>query len=120
MLSVCSLVHSSGLRRTVHSLAILLAFSYILFDVLDLDGSNFARLLTPTERSKAVAEASTPAELVPAPEAVSPWDEIPRASIERLRQFKLARQWTPISLSPIALSRVHGYHVGLPRDAVPD
>ena len=38
-------IHSSIVSRSIHVLSVLLVFSYILFDVLDLDGSNFPRLL---------------------------------------------------------------------------
>ena len=48
-------IHSSIVSRSIHVLSVLLVFSYIFFDVLDVDGSNFPRLFTPVERTITVA-----------------------------------------------------------------
>ena len=48
-------IHSSIVSRSIHVLSILLVFFYILFDVLDLDGANFPRLLIRMERAVIVA-----------------------------------------------------------------
>ena len=55
MLSGSWPIHSSRVWRAIYVVSILLVFSYIFFDVLDLDGSNFPRLFTPVERTIIVA-----------------------------------------------------------------
>ena len=47
---------SSPLGRTIYIAGMVIVFSYILFDVLDLDGSDFPRPGAPVERNVVVAE----------------------------------------------------------------
>ena len=55
MLSGCWPIHSSRVWRATYVVSMLLVFSYILFDVLDLDGSSFLRMLAPVKRTVTVA-----------------------------------------------------------------
>ena len=55
MLSDSWPIHSSRACRAIYLLSIPLVFFSILFDVLDLDGSNFLRLLAPVNRTVTVA-----------------------------------------------------------------
>src|SRR5207244_12493003 len=48
--------HSSTFWRTIYIVSMFVVFSYILFDVLDLDGSDFPRPRAPGERNVVVAE----------------------------------------------------------------
>jgi len=48
--------HSSTFWRTIYIVSMFVVFSYILFDVLDLDGSDFPRPRAPVERNVVVAE----------------------------------------------------------------
>jgi hypothetical protein len=50
-------IRSSNVWRLIYIVCMVLAFSYIFFDVLDLDGSDSASPWIPTERSIIVAEA---------------------------------------------------------------
>ncbi len=47
---------SSPLGRTIYIAGMVIVFSYILFDVLDLDGTDFPRPRAPVERNVVVAE----------------------------------------------------------------
>ena len=48
-------IHCSIVSRSIHVFSVLLVFFYILFDVLDLDGSSFPRLMAPMKRTVIVA-----------------------------------------------------------------
>ena len=48
-------IHSSIVSRSIHVLSVFLVFSYILFDLLDLDGSSIHRLPAPAKRTAIVA-----------------------------------------------------------------
>ena len=56
-------IHSSIVSRSIYVLSVFLVFSYIFFDVLDIDGSNFPRLFTPVERAITVAVVPSGTEL---------------------------------------------------------
>src|ERR1043166_4624958 len=56
--------HCSNFWRAIYSVCMLVVFSYILFDVLDLDGSDFPRQRAPVERNAVVAEVVKDIKLV--------------------------------------------------------
>ncbi len=49
-------IFPSRFHCVFYIVCVVLVCSYIFFDVLDLDGSNFPRLLTPVARAVIVAE----------------------------------------------------------------
>jgi len=112
--------HSSIFWRATHVLCTLLVFSYILFDVLDLDGSNFSRLLATVERAAIVAEVPDAIPLNYFLEKSESWGDTsllftdPSGLYARL-------YWTALSrASPLGATRSHGYRVGLARNSLPD
>jgi hypothetical protein len=52
------LIRSSRFLRSAYQVWALLAISYVLFEVLDIDGSNLPRLLVPAHRSVLAAEST--------------------------------------------------------------
>src|SRR5215813_4326871 len=112
--------NSSIFCRATHTVCILLVFSYVLFDVLDLDGSNFSRLLATVERAAIVAEVPDGIRLNCSPEKSEIWGNTAlffpdlSASYARLCWIELSRA------SPLGTARSHGYRVGLARNSLPD
>jgi hypothetical protein len=47
---------SSPFGRAIYTVCMVVVFCYILFDVLDLDGSDFPRPGAPVERNVVIAE----------------------------------------------------------------
>jgi hypothetical protein len=113
-------IGSSGLRRAAYLACGLIVLSYFLFDVLDLDGSNFLLLLTPLERSVIVAELPSEIELTHSLERSEPLGDIAFPLAEKSGNYiRLQRAKRPGS-SLLDSARCHGYRVGLARDSVPD
>jgi hypothetical protein len=112
--------HSSMVWRVTHVVCALLVFSYILFDVLDLDGSNFSRLLATVERATIVAEVTDAISLNYSPEKSESWGNTSllftdqSAICARLYWIELLRA------SRLGIARSHGYRVGLARNSLPD
>lgn len=114
-------MHFQGSRLLpfLHAVFTVFVVAYVLFDVLDLDGSNLSSLLTPTERAVISAETPAEAEAPHRPERANSWDAA-------LAPRSPTAIWSPshsldkLPFSPLISARAHGYHVGLPRDAVPD
>jgi hypothetical protein len=112
--------NSSIFWRATHVVCVLLVFSYILFDILDLDGSNFSRLLATVERSTIVAEVPDAVPLNYSPEKSESWGE---TSLLLPDQSGLHARlcWTELlRASPLGATRSHGYRVGLARNSLPD
>jgi hypothetical protein len=118
------LLHFLHIRHSTHWRAMYIVwmcfvFSYLAFNVLDLDGSNLRSFVTPIEQSSIVA-------------VIAPDVEIPYFSnqVEHVRTVaalvadvftEYARfQTTRIAKSSLlANARAHGYRIGLARD-LPD
>ena len=112
--------HSSIFWRATHIVCVLLVFSYILFDVLDLDGSNFSRLLAAVERTAIVAEVPDAIPLNYSAEKSESWGDTSLLSTEQSGLY--ARLcWTELlRASRLGTARSHGYRVGLARNSLPD
>ena len=113
-------IHSSRASRAIYILTVLLVFSYIFFDVLDLDGSNFPRLLMRMERAVIVAVVPSGALLNHSSEHSKLRDDIPLLFADR-SGLNVPPSWAE-ALSPSALdtARSHRYRVGLARNSLPD
>ena len=113
-------IHSSRASRAIYILSVLLVFSYIFFDVLDLDGSNFPRLLMRMERAVIVAVVPSGALLNHSSEHSKLRDDIPLLFADR-SGLNVPPPWAE-ALSPSALdtARSHRYRVGLARNSLPD
>ena len=113
-------IHSSIVSRSIHVLSILLVFFYILFDVLDLDGANFPRLLIRMERAVIVAVVPSGALLNQSSEHSKLRDDIVLLFADR-SGLNVQPSWAEaLGPSPLGTARAHGYRVGLARNSLPD
>ena len=107
-------IHESNWQRLMYVFCLCFVFSYIAFEVLDLDGSNLAAL----ERSPMVAVVVSNVEIPYCPDGVEP----------ALRSNNLlstndesspCRAHVPL-LTLAVVARAHGYKVSLARNSLSD
>jgi hypothetical protein len=111
--------HCSTFWRATYLICTVLVFSYILFDVLDLDGSDFPLQPHPLQRTSIVAEVSKDVKRSHLPDRIEPRVDLvlfPIISGESLR-FRLTKVLT---FSPVGFARTRGYRVALPRSSPTD
>ena len=113
-------IHYSRFWRAIYIVCMLLVFSYILFDVLDLDGSDFPRPRAPVERNVVVAEVPKEIKQAYLPDRTELWVDhsvlvpaMPGGSV----QVRLTRTLT---FSPLDSARTRGYRIALPRSSPSD
>src|SRR5262245_49147941 len=113
-------LNSAIFWRATHTVCILLVFSYVLFDVLDLDGSNFSRLLATVEKAAIVAEVPDVIPLKYAPEKSEMWGEISLLFTDQAGSYARPQWAEVLRASTLGTARSHGYRVGLARNSLPD
>jgi hypothetical protein len=112
-------IYSSLSWRVAYVVCTLLVFSYILFDVLDLDGSNFPWV--QVERTVIVAEIPSDMELIHVLDRAGNWENASVLCADRSREYAWVQRTEFPRSSPLDSARSHGYRVGLPRgNSVPD
>ncbi len=108
-------IHSASLRQAVYIVCLCFVFSYIAFDVLDLDGSNLYSFNLPQHFSLiAVIPSETEIpysfgegeNVLRGNNLVSANDESPRPQVYSL------------ILTLVSLARAHGYKVNLARNSL--
>lgn len=106
--------------RAIYIVSMLLVFSYILFDVLDLDGSDFPRPRAPVERNVVVAEVPKDIKHAYLSERTELWVDhsvpVP-AMFDESVHVRLTRMLT---FSPLESARTRGYRIALPRSSPSD
>jgi hypothetical protein len=118
MLSRVWCIHYSEFQRIVYILCTPLILSFIVFDVLDLDGSNFFRP-NPIEKSAATEIASGLERADPLALA-SPSNNVIPPFKDFFARFARQAQSRAAVKSSLISARTHGYRVALPRHWVPD
>jgi len=113
-------IYSSIVSRPIYVLNILLVFSYIFFDVLDLDGSNFPRLFTPMERTIIVAVMPSGTQLDYFSKESELYSVISLLLTDRSAEYNRPLWPELLRASPLGTPRSHGYRVGLARNSLPD
>ena len=109
----------SRLCRFLHLICMVFVVAYILFDVLDLDGSERPSVMVPLQQSFIAAEPPAVVESSHRPDRAGSWDE--SVVIDTGRQTLAPPDIFRIPLfSPLDSARTHHYRVGLPRDAIID
>jgi hypothetical protein len=98
---------------------VFFVFSYILFEVLDLDGSNFPKLLTPVERSIIAAEEFSEARLDDSLKPATLLDNVLSSSVAQSVEYLRFKQPVSLRFSPLGSVRAHGYRTCLARDSLP-
>ena len=120
MLSDHRAFHLSTFWRVTHVVCALLVFSYILFDVLDLDGSNFSRLRATVERTAIVAEVPDAIPLNCALEKSKSWGDTSLLFTDQSGLYARPYWAALLRASALGTARSHGYRVGLARNSLPD
>ena len=113
-------IHSSRVWRATYVVSILLVFSSVFFDVLDLDGSDFPRLFTPMERSITVAVVPSVTQLEYSSAQSGHCGDIPVPFKDESAQSSRPPWAALLRASPFGAVRSHGYRVGLARNSLPD
>ena len=106
--------------RIAHVVCALLVFSYILFDVLDLDGSNFSRLLATVERAAIVAEVPDAVPLNYSPEKSESRGDTSLFFPDQSGSYTRPCWSELLRASTLGTARSHGYRVGLARNSLSD
>ena len=109
---------ASRLHRVFYIVCVAFVCSYIFFDVLDLDGSNFLRLLTPVARAAIVAETLVVIEIQDIRKHAAPLGSVALLFTDLFE--KCSRLLWQTKATGLDSARSHGYRVGLPRDSVAD
>jgi len=114
-------IRKSGLQRAVYIVCLFFVFSYIAFDVLDLDGSNLPRLFRTTEKSLIEAVVSSDAEIPYSSDQAEHARTIAALTADTLTEYTRFQLTRFVESSLFGSPRAHGYRIGLARDdLVPD
>ncbi len=100
--------HSSIFWRATHIVCVLLVFFYILFDVFDLDGSNFSRLLATVERAVVVAVVPSSTPLNYSSEESEFCGGISLLFADRSAEYSRPLWVELLTASPLGTARSHG------------
>ncbi len=105
--------------RAISFICVALVFLFILFDVLDVDGSSFPRAHSPAPSCLVSAESPSDAAAIHRLDRSELWEDTALLA-DRLEEC--ARLQTPeiVGSSPLNYARSRGYRTGLPRDPLPD
>jgi len=112
--------HSPIFWRATHVVCVLLVFSYILFDVLDLDGSNFPKLLIRVERAVIVAVVPSSTQLNYSSDESELCGDMSLLFADISAVYSRPPWAEVLRSSPLIAARSHGYRVGLARNSLPD
>src|SRR5262245_16777014 len=113
-------IHYSRFWRVIFIVCMPLVFSYILFDVLDLDGSDVPRPRAPVERNVVVAEVPKEIKQAYLSERTELWVDhsvVVPAMFDESVHVRLTRMLT---FSPLESARTRGYRIALPRSSPSD
>jgi len=112
--------HCSSLWRVIYIVCAVLVCSYIFFDVLDLDGSDFPLKQHPLERTAIVAEVAKDtvhAYSLEKPETVISFFVL---SLFLAGEATRARLMSRVAFAPLDSARTRGYRIALPRSSPSD
>ena len=114
----CPLRRQSTLGRVVYIICTAFIVCYILFDVLDLDRSNFPTTRAPVDRTVVMVEV--PKFTVNVADMTDVWVNVTALLLAEPK--KSVRQEALEVPRPLALNtaRVHGYRAALPRSSISD
>ena len=120
MLAAFRSFHSSVFLRAISIGCVMVAFSYIFFEVLDLDGSNFPLQRFPVENTAIVPEVETKSVRPYLTRWAVLWKEVLCSllpeQVDRVRP-RLIENFKASALNSI---QRRNYRVALPRSSVPD
>jgi hypothetical protein len=111
---------SSVLWPAISVACVMIVFSYIFFEVLDLDGSNFPLHHNPVESSAIVSEVETNVIRPYFTRLAAPWTEISFSVLTNQVDRVYPRLIQPAVVSPFNILKCCGYRTALPRSSIPD
>jgi hypothetical protein len=120
MLAAFRSFHSSVFLRAISIGCVMVALSYIFFEVLDLDGSNFPLQRFPVENAAIVPEVETDIVRPYLTRWAVPWTEVLCSLLPE--QVDSVRPRLIENFKALALNSIQrrNYRVALPRSSVPD
>jgi hypothetical protein len=119
MLSRIRCIQQSRLQRIVYIVCAPFILSFILFDVLDLDGSNFHRA-NPLEKSATAPEVRSISEFTDSLQPASELNSIIPPFKDFFARFSRQQQNRAAVNSSLISARAHRYKVSLARNSLSD
>ncbi len=113
-------IRNSSLRWAIYIACLFFVLSYIAFDVLDLDGSDFLRAFNPVEGTTIIAVVPTETRLDFSRETFKGRHSDMLFFADRLRKYGRSRPMEIQDFFPVDATRAHGYRVGLARNSLSD
>jgi hypothetical protein len=120
MLAAFRSFHSSVFLRAISIACVVVAFSYIFFEVLDLDGSNFPLQRFPVENAAIVPEVETNIVRPYLTRWAVPWTEVLCSLLPEQVDSVRPRLIENFKASALNSIQRRNYRVALPRSSVPD
>jgi len=120
MLAAFRSFHSSVFLRAISIACVVVAFSYIFFEVLDLDGSNFPLQRFPVENAAIVPEVETNIVRPYLTQWAVPWTEVLCSLLPEQVDCVRPRLIENFKASALNSIQRRNYRVALPRSSVPD
>ena len=112
--------HPAVLWRGTYIACTVLVSSYILFEVLDLDGSDFPSQRYPAKGAFLSANDLKDIERVYLPKPLNVWGDASNHFTGNPRELGSFYKTTEPRKSRLDSTRDHGYRVALPRSSIPD
>ncbi len=106
------------LWKLIYLASSILVFSYVLFELLDLDGSKFSQPQNGEAMYVVVAEEAGTTEHFWIPDGATLEAHTPDLRLEELRQSAQLQLKEVAGLSPLDSARAHGYKASLPRASI--
>ncbi len=113
-------IRNSGLQRAIYIVCLFFVFSYIAFDVLDLDESNLPSFFAPLERTSIVALVPSDADVSYSSDRSEHAPNVAALVAHTLTEYTRFQMTRLVESSLFASPRAHGYRIGLARDDLPD
>ena len=120
MLTAFRSLHSSVFLRAIFIGCVVVAFSYIFFEVLDLDGSNFPLQRFPVENAAIVPAVETNIVRPYLTRWAVPWTEVLCSLLPEQVDSVRPRLIEYFKASALNSIQRRNYRVALPRSSVPD
>jgi hypothetical protein len=113
-------IRSSKSWLTAYIFCSLIVISYILFDALDLDGSDLCRFSGSAEKTSIVAVVPLETELFKSPELFAPHHCVLLPIGESSDKFCWEQLAKLLTFSQLHITLSHGYRVSLARNCLPN
>jgi hypothetical protein len=113
-------VYKSSRQRALYIVCVCFVFSYIAFDVLDLDGSNLPSFVTTLERNSMLAVIPSGVEIAYSSDRAEHAPTLAAMAADTFTEYARFQMTKLAKSSPLASARAHGYRIGLARDDLPD